>query len=241
MTTLVLQHGFLGGAAQWRDQRRHFGDGFRVITLELAGFGDRCGEPAAETIPDMARDVLEALDRAGVGRFALLGHSMGGMIAQEIAAMAPDRVEGLVLYGTGPIGALPNRFEPIAQSQARIRAEGTGPTIRRIVSSWFLAGEAAPAFPLCLEMAAGVRPQAALAGLAAMQAWDGRAALARIAAPTRVIWGDRDRSYDWSQPEALWRGITGASLAVLPGCAHAAHLEKPSLFNALLADFLAPG
>ena len=56
---------------------------------------------------------------------------------------------------------------------------------------------------------------------------------------TLVIWGDRDRTYPWSQIEGLWRGISGSGLAVVPGCAHAVHLEKPALFNALLRDFLA--
>jgi pimeloyl-ACP methyl ester carboxylesterase len=64
------------------------------------------------------------------------------------------------------------------------------------------------------------------------------AALANIASPTLVLWGDCDRTYTWSQQLRLWQGIKGARLAVIPGCAHAVHLEKPKLFNAILADFL---
>jgi pimeloyl-ACP methyl ester carboxylesterase len=53
-----------------------------------------------------------------------------------------------------------------------------------------------------------------------------------------VLWGDGDRAYQWSQPQQLWQQIAGARLAVIPGCSHAVHLEKPHLFNAVLADFL---
>ena len=74
-----------------------------------------------------------------------------------------------------------------------------------------------------------------------MKAWSGIVSLSGIVAPTLVLWGDGDRAYQWSQPEQLWRGITGARLAVVPGCSHAVHLEKPGLFNALLADFLGTG
>ena len=62
--------------------------------------------------------------------------------------------------------------------------------------------------------------------------------LAQITVPTLVLWGDSDRAYLWDQQEQLWRTIPGAQLAVIPGCAHAVHLEKPHLFNAMLEDFL---
>ena len=53
-----------------------------------------------------------------------------------------------------------------------------------------------------------------------------------------VLWGERDRSYSWSQVEMLWKTLPNAELAVMPGAAHAAHLEKPKLFHAILDDFL---
>ena len=74
-----------------------------------------------------------------------------------------------------------------------------------------------------------------------MEHWSGVANLANIESPTLVLWGDGDRAYLWPQPEKLWREIGGAQLAVIPGCAHAVHLEKPHLFNAVLQDFLQDG
>ena len=109
---------------------------------------------------------------------------------------------------------------------------------RRAVASWFMEGEKAPRFELSMELGGKASIQAVLAGLSAMEAWDGRSALHRFSMPTLVLWGDGDRTYSWSQPEALWRGIAGAELAVVPGCAHNVHLEKPTIFNALLDDFL---
>jgi pimeloyl-ACP methyl ester carboxylesterase len=53
----------------------------------------------------------------------------------------------------------------------------------------------------------------------------------------QVLWGDGDRTYPWSQTEQLWTEIPNANLAVIPGCAHAVHLEKPGLFNAVLLEF----
>jgi pimeloyl-ACP methyl ester carboxylesterase len=71
-----------------------------------------------------------------------------------------------------------------------------------------------------------------------MEGWDGRDRLASIGSPTLVVWGESDRTYGWPLIEGLWRTIPGASLAVLPGCSHALHLERPALFHALVLDFL---
>ena len=78
-----------------------------------------------------------------------------------------------------------------------------------------------------------------LAGLDAMESWSRTENLPHIACPTLIIWGEQDRTYGWNQIEELWQTIPKASLAVMPGCSHAAHMEKPALFNHLLEDFLA--
>ena len=239
MRTLVFVHGYLGGSAQWAAQVEAFAGGANVVTPDLPGFGLAHGEAAPDEIGAFADAVLERLAADGIDRFDLVGHSMGGMIVQEMAARAASRIERLVLYGTGPVGLLPGRFETIAESKRRVREEGPGVTGRHTAATWFVDGEAALNYPVCAGLASVVSLQAALAGLTAMEKWSGEAALGEIATPTLVLWGDRDRSYAWSQPYRLWQEIEGAQLAVIPGCAHAVHLEKPALFNAVLADFLA--
>jgi len=72
----------------------------------------------------------------------------------------------------------------------------------------------------------------------AMQSWQSKDRLEQINIPTLVLWPDCDRSYSWSHPQALWQQINGSSLAVIAGCAHNAHLEKPDLFSAIVRDFL---
>ncbi|MGB7242856.1 MAG: alpha/beta hydrolase, partial [Sulfitobacter sp.] len=171
-------------------------------------------------------------------QYHLLGHSMGGMIAQEIAVRDAGRVEQLVLYATGAIGVLPGRFETIAQSKARAISDGANTTARRIAGTWFLQGEAAPGYEACANIAEQAGVDAMLAGLDAMEAWNGTAALKNLTAETLVLWGDRDRTYAWEQPQLLWTEIEQASLGVVPGCAHAVHLERALIFNAILRDFL---
>lgn len=238
---LVLVHGFMGGAAQWQHQLGPLAQGRAVLPVALPGFGDRTIDAAIDTIAGFARSVLSDVDARGVDRFDLLGHSMGGMVVQEVIRQAPARVERLILYGTGAVGALPGRFESIEQSKARAREEGLQPTARRIAATWFLQREGAAEYEGCAAIAEQTAPAAFDAGLDAMQGWSGEDNLPAIAAPTRIVWGDGDRTYPWQQTERLWLGIHGAELAVIPGCAHAVHLEKPDIFNRIVLDFLDQG
>lgn len=237
-TALVFVHGYLGGSAQWQSQRDFFSDDFHVITPGLPGFGLNSHLDAPNTITGFARYVIRELDQQGIEQCYLLGHSMGGMIAQEIMKLAPERIDKLVLYGTGPVGVMPGRFETIATSRDRVETEGVKMTARRIASKWFVGGQQGHGYAECADIAEMASLQAAMAGLTAMERWSGEDALQHIKVPTLVLWGDQDQSYHWPLPEKLWKDIPGAGLSVIAGCSHAVHLEKPELFNAVLRDFL---
>ena len=238
MTPLVMVHGFMGGSAQWDGQRQALADMREVIALDLPGFGLHAHLPVIRTIEGFAAWVIAELRDKGIETFDLLGHSMGGMIVQEIARLVPDRIDKLVLYATGAVGVLPGRFETIAQSKLRAQADGAQATARRIAESWFLDRTQSPAYKGCASIAEQAGLDAILAGLEAMEVWSGEDALADLRCETLVIWGDRDRTYPWSQIEKLWRRIPNTSLSVFPKCAHAVHLEKPAQFNEVLIDYL---
>lgn len=238
MMPVVFVHGFMGGSRQWTALTASLRGTVDVIAVDLPGFGENADLEAPDSIAGFARWVIDALSAQGIHRFHLLGHSMGGMIAQEIAATVPDRVSRLVLYGTGATGVLPGRFETIETSKWRAQSDGPRKTARRIAATWFLDREASPAFEDCAAIAERSSLQAITAGLDAMQSWCGVSNLASIRAATLVVWGDHDRTYPWRQTEQLWTSIRNSGLAVLPNCAHAAHLEKPEIFNGILRDFM---
>lgn len=235
---VVMVHGYLGGSAQWSDLEAALSKRFGIVAVDLPGFGIASGRPAPDTIDGFAEHVIAELDARGIGHFALLGHSMGGMIAQEVARRIPDRLDRLVLYGTGALGSMPERFEPLDVSLERLRQDGVAKTARRIAATWFLRGEAHPAYETLCAIGAQADGEAAQVALGAMAAWDGRGNLPLLTMPSLVIWGDEDRSYRWAQVQHLWTHLPKASLAVIPGASHAAHMEKPEIFRLILEDFL---
>ena len=237
--SLVLVHGYFGGAGHWTDQIAYFSEHYDVIAVNLAGFGDSAHLTAPESIAGHAELVWQTLDELGVGEIFLLGHSMGGMVVQQMTAMQPARVKKLIAYGTGPVGNLPGRFETLDESRRRLLEDGTEATIRRIAATWLVEGETATGYAICLAEGQKSTKQAALASLTAWGKWDGRPALESISTPTLVVWGDQDKSYPRSQVDSLLDGISQSRLALMPNCAHAAHLEKPDLFHQHLSEFLA--
>ncbi|WP_171235830.1 alpha/beta fold hydrolase [Ruegeria sp. HKCCA6837] len=238
MTPLVLVHGFMGGSAQWdgcHDTLQQHAD---VIAVDLPGFGANAHLPPIDSIGGYADWVVQYLRSLGVESYHLLGHSMGGMIAQEIALRDRERINRLVLYATGAVGVLPGRFETIKQSKQRASEDGPAATARRIAATWFLDREAAPGYEHCAGIAAQAKLAAINAGLEGMRSWSGEQNLSRIRQETLVLWGDQDRTYPWSQIQRLWETIPNTSLAVVPGCAHALHAERPDFFIRLISDFL---
>ncbi|MCK0142784.1 alpha/beta hydrolase [Aliiroseovarius sp. F20344] len=237
MNPVVFVHGFMGGSRQWQGQIDPEA-GYEVISLDLPGYGENAHCDALDSIAGYAEWSLGDLSARGVERFNLVGHSMGGMVAQEMVAQAPERVDRLVLYGTGATGVLPGRFETICTSKRRALADGPQSTARRIAATWFLERENAAGYETCATIAEQCGLEAMLNGLDAMENWSGVERLESIQNKTLVVWGDEDRTYPWRQTEQLWKSISNANLSVIPGCAHAAHLEKPGLFNSVLRDFL---
>lgn len=228
----------MGGSDQWGPQlalaaRRD------LIRLDLPGFGRNNHLSPIKSIEGMAEWALDHLAATRIREFDLLGHSMGGMVVQEMVRHSPERIGRLILYATSAVGVLPGRFEPIETSMVRARQDGAETTARRIAATWFVEQEAAPEYGACADIAAKSSLNAILFGLEAMRNWSGMAHLPDVKSETLIVWGDRDRTYSWPQIEQLWTKIPNSHLAVVPGCAHAVHLEKKSFFNEILSDFLA--
>ena len=236
---VLLIHGFLGSARMWAPLTSHLASAFDVVAVDLPGFGRRTAQAAPDRMEGLAQAVIEVADSIGIERFHLVGHSMGGMVAQQIAYDWPDRVLRLVLYGTAASGRLPLRFEPITATIDRMRIRGVKDIGHDIVRSWFATGEKASGFAHCAAGVDTVTLATAVAALTAIDRWDLRPSLAQLAQECLVIGGDADRSTPPEELIALYRLLRHAELCVLPRCAHATHLERPDLFNEIVGRFLA--
>ena len=148
---LVLVHGYFGSSNMWCHQKKIFSKKFKVIAPSLPGYGESYKLKSFDRIQDMANTVIKIIKKQNIDKFHLMGHSMGGMIVQEIVKLAPEIVNKLLLFGTGSIGDIPGRFEPIDVSRERLKKDGVKSTANRIAKTWFVDGDKAKNFYLCEE------------------------------------------------------------------------------------------
>ena len=237
-TPLVLVHGFLGSTEMWEPQIEYFKENFRILTPALPGFGKSNKVKSCDSIECMAKAILNSLKIRQVEKFNLLGHSMGGMIVQEMTRLASDKILKLICYGTSSRGNIPGRFETIDESREKLKMNGLEVTANRITKTWFINEDKAKYFYLCENAGKQTSLEAADNGLIAMKNWSGINNLKNIKNETLIIWGDQDRAYNYSQVETLKNNISNSSLKIINGCSHNVHLEKPDEFNNCVSDFL---
>lgn len=107
--TVFCLHGWYGSSTGWGEDfcRALDGERFRYVFVDYRGYGERRDVEGEHTVDEIARDVLALADELGVGRFSLVGHSMGGSAAQRVLALAPDRVDRLVGVSAVPASGVP--------------------------------------------------------------------------------------------------------------------------------------
>ena len=235
---LVLVHGFLGSSRMWGPQIDFFKDYFRVITLDLPGYGKNNKVKSHKSIQSMANLLLDCLEEKKIDKFYLLGHSMGGMIVQEMIKKDGDKISKLVCYSTGPKGEMPGRFETIDQSRENLKNKGLEITAKNIAKTWFIKGEEAKYFDICIDAGKQTSMETADNSLVAIKNWNGVDTLKNIKGKTLFVWGDLDKSYNLEQTQILENNIGDSKLIIFKNCAHNIHLEQPDQFNKTIKDFL---
>ena len=235
---LVLVHGFLGSSIMWQPQIEDLKKYYRIITPDLPGFGKSKKIKPHNNINSMAKTILNCLKEKKIEKFYLLGHSMGGMIVQEMVKLAGKKIIKLICYGTGPVGSIPGRFETIDESREKLKKNGLEITTQRIAKTWFVEEDKAKYFYLCIEAGKNTTIDAADNALIAMKTWSGLENLKNIKNFTMIIWGDQDKAYNFDQVDTLNRNITNSDINIFKGCSHNVHLEMPKEFNKCITNFL---
>jgi len=252
---VLLLHGIGGAAQAWGDAGSATGPvlvaaGFTVLAVDFPGYGL---SPRIEPfdLAGLATAVVALIEWLGAGPAVLVGHSMGGMVAQEVAAIAPQVVAGLVLASTSPAFGKPggdwqteflrSRFAPLDAGL------GMAGLAALLVPTMVAPGTAAGPFPAAIpaEIPAAMAMMAAVpeatyrSAVAALVAFDRRANLPLITVPTLVITGEHDRTAAPEVARRMAERITGAQAVVVPSAGHLLPIEQPQAFHAAVLAFLA--
>jgi pimeloyl-ACP methyl ester carboxylesterase len=241
-TAVVMLHGVGGGKDAFRPQMAPLAQaGYRAIAWDMPGYGDSAGI-APYDMAGLAEAAVRLLDAIDASRVVLLGHSMGAMVAQELVALHPARVSGLVLSATSPAFGKPDGAWQQSFLADRLGPLDAGKTMADVAARLVPAMIGAEAEPEGVSLAAAlmgrVPPPTYRAALHALMGFDRRASLADIRVPTLVIAGERDPAAPAAVMEKMASRIPGSAYVLLAGAGHLANLERPQAFNAALLAFL---
>jgi len=253
---LLLIMGLATDCTAWAFQVPAFQEHFRTIVFDNRGVGRSSKPPGPYSIHQMADDAAALLDRLGIDRAHVLGISMGGMIAQELALRHPARVNGLVLACTYPepdSEVESHRIITLTRFGGTITEEGEMQVdvkaldplhflqhmLPLVFNQEFIATGLPKLLPLFSgAMQYGFNMEAILGQVAAVMGHKATDRLHRIASPTLVITGDRDLLIPPGNSDILAEHIPGARLVKVPGGSHGFNIETPEVFNREVLGFL---
>ena len=210
---------------------------YHAFAIDHRGFGDSERPDGGYAIDDLAADAAAFLDAVAVDRATVVGHSLGSFIARRVAVAYAERVERLVLIGSGASPLNPVTRE--VQASLRDLAEPVPTTFVRE----FQASTAHVPLPVLFFEGIVAESQKAPARVwrgvfDGLLAFDDTAQIGRIGAPTLVIWGDRDQLFPREDQDRLATGIPDTRLRIYPDTGHCPNWERPEQVVADLEAFM---
>jgi pimeloyl-ACP methyl ester carboxylesterase len=234
---VLLVHGAGNDHTIWRFlTRRLAAAGYPALAVDLPAHGKSDG-PAIESIERMANWCLAVTDAVGAPDVTVIGHSMGSLIALQMAATAPTKIRGLALFATTERMAVHPELQDAAERQDRLAAD--------LIVGWSHTGRsrfghhASPGLWMTatnrrlLEQNAG----SLAADLAACSAWDGSPVAAEVKAPALVVLSEHDRMVPARFGQALASSLD-SELAMVPGGSHASVYDHPEVATVPVIEWL---
>jgi 3-oxoadipate enol-lactonase len=236
---VVFSNSLATNLSMWDEQAAALSDRFRVLRYDHRGHGGTEAPQGKYDFAMLVADVIGLCDHFGIGRAHFVGLSMGGMTAIALAEAHPDRVERIVPCDCGPASS-PQSAAQWAERIQLARKSGMDALVEPTVGRWFTA----ESLVIRREMVDKIRqmirttPVNGFIGCCyALSDFDLRPGLARIAAPTLFLCGEKDAALPGIK--ALHASVAGSTLLEIPSAGHIANVENPETFTRALMEFLA--
>jgi pimeloyl-ACP methyl ester carboxylesterase len=247
---VILIHGLSGCWQNWLENIPHLARRHRVVALDLAGFGESELPQEEISIQGYGRFLDAFLGVIGIERAALVGNSMGGFIAAEVAISHPSRVDKLVLVSAAGLMRVGNARLTALERAARLFHPATAavlarrdylirrPKLRRRILYGVVRYPERIEPELVYEVASGAGKPGFLDALAAISKYDFRDRLPDVSVPTLIVWGRNDMIVPVSGAYEYEQLIPNASRVIFEDTGHVPMLERPARFNQLVEEFL---
>ncbi|MET0277266.1 MAG: alpha/beta hydrolase [Pseudorhodoplanes sp.] len=239
---VVFIHGVGGSAAAWQWQVASFAAaGYSPLAVDLPGYGGR--PPIQHTdFEQLSQDVEAQIAKARLVRPVLVGHSLGGFVAQTMMRRKPQGYQAVVLAGTSPAFGRPEgdfQRKFVEERLAPLRSGATMPQLAAEMINGIMALGADPeGRKIAIASMGAVPPQTYQACVEAIVTFEERANLGQIDVPVLCLVGEFDRQAPAPMMQRMAQKIPGAKFVILPGLGHMPNLENRAAFDAAVLDYL---
>jgi pimeloyl-ACP methyl ester carboxylesterase len=236
---ILLIHGLGSGARDWGMQAPFLSQNFQVVTFDVRGHGQSDKPPGPYSIPLFAADTIELIRSLELAPVHIVGISMGGMIAFQVAVDAPEMVKSLVIVNSGPEFVLRSLRDIIRGLQRLliVRLFGMRKMGEALSKSLFPKKEQGELRRLFVERWAENDRQAYVNSMRAIAGWSVADRLGEVDCPTLIIAADQDYT-PVSLKEKYVDRMSQAEIVVIADSRHATPVEHPEQFNKVLMEFL---
>lgn len=233
---IVLLHGWGLSSESFSGTGKALEAEFALYAVDLPGFGWTAPPPSAWGSSDYAAHIDRFMDVVGLSSANVLGHSFGGRVAIALAARFPERVRKLVLVASAGIRPRRTARYYLKAAAAKLAGRGFSAAIWGRLGERMRAAAIARAGSRDYLRAGRMRPT-----LVKLVNEDLRPCLARIGAPTLIVWGNHDREISETSMRIVAQGIRSARLEILDGAGHVPFADMPERFTQLVRAFLREG
>lgn len=240
---LLLIHGLGASTRDWKHQISRFSDRFRVLTIDLRGHGQSSKPPGPYSIAQFSRDIAALLRAVGASAAHVVGHSLGGMIAFELAVSEPEMIRSLIVVNSGPeipMNKLSERMRVYLNIFLRrtvVHTMGMRQLGKILGKKLFPNSDQRDLRESFVERWAENDKRAYLDSLAAALDWSVSSDLQNITCPTLIVASDNDYT-SLEFKKAYTEKIPIAQLVVIPDSLHFVTLDQPGCFNRAVMSFL---
>jgi 3-oxoadipate enol-lactonase len=238
---LVFLHGIGGAARAWRGQLDYFKSSYRAIAWDMPGYGGSAPLPTV-SIATLANALKDFLHATGAIEPVIVGHSIGGMIVQQLLTADPLIANAVVLAQTSPAFGKPEGEWQKQFIEARLGPLDRGATMASLAPSLVqeLTGDDpdSEGMALARDCMGSVPEPTYRATMLALMGFDLRHALKEISVPALLLSGSKDKNAPAPMMAKMATYVPGSIYVELEGVGHLANLERPDEFNAVLWDFL---
>lgn len=236
---ILLLHGLGSSAQDWEAQISPFSRDYRVLIADMRGHGQSDKPPVAYTMSQFAADVVALLDMLKIDTVHVVGLSMGGMIAFQLAVDFPQRLSSMTIINSGP-AVVPHTFRDRLNVWMRfwiVRYMGMRKIGETLAPRLFVDPDQEALRQTFIERWAANDPRAYQNALRAIVGWTVEDRIGAINIPTLIVAADHDYT-PVSAKEAYIAKMPRATLKIIENAHHAVTVERPDVLNAVVLNFI---